>query len=160
VKAMFSKSNRWLLVALVLPILGVGGLIVHSELALRGDEWRLPIRGYDPRDLLRGHYLTFQISADDNSCWSCCLCLQRNGAAQHATRVGCDGSAHCDLRLTHEQEHDIFRFYVPEGEAEKLQDALRAGKAEMVFVERQGELSIKQLLIDGQPWQGSAETPE
>jgi uncharacterized membrane-anchored protein len=143
--------------ALALPILGVGGLVVRSELALRGHDWRLPIHGYDPRDLLRGHYLTFQIDTDNNSCWNCCLCLRRDGAAQHATRVNCDLAVPCAVRLSHEQEREMSRFYVPEGEAEKLQDAVRAGHAEMVFVERQGQLSIKQLLIDGQPWQGSAE---
>lgn len=48
-------------VALALPLAGLTGswAITHSR-AQQGTDWDVPIRGYDPRDLLRGHYITFQ----------------------------------------------------------------------------------------------------
>ncbi|MFM7349136.1 MAG: GDYXXLXY domain-containing protein [Erythrobacter sp.] len=49
------------LAAALLPIAGLAGLWATSGLTYRqGTEWDVPIRGYDPRDLLRGHYVEFQ----------------------------------------------------------------------------------------------------
>ena len=47
--------------ALALPLIGLGAswAVTHYK-AQQGTEWDVPIRGYDPRDLLRGHYITFQ----------------------------------------------------------------------------------------------------
>jgi hypothetical protein len=48
------------LAALIAPVLGLAGLWALSDQALRqGTEWDVPIQGYDPRDLLRGHYVEF-----------------------------------------------------------------------------------------------------
>lgn len=48
------------LAALVVPLLGLGGLWALSERTYeRGTEWEVPIQGYDPRDYLRGHYVEF-----------------------------------------------------------------------------------------------------
>ena len=45
---------------LVLPILGLGGLWGWSDFkAEQGTDWLVPIAGYDPRDLLRGHYIQY-----------------------------------------------------------------------------------------------------
>ncbi len=49
------------LAALALPLIGLGAVWVQTELQSReGTEWDVPVRGYDPRDLLRGHYVEFQ----------------------------------------------------------------------------------------------------
>ena len=55
--------NRALLhvAALALPLLGLGGMWLQADrLSRQGTEWDVPIRGYDPRDLLQGHYVQFQ----------------------------------------------------------------------------------------------------
>lgn len=55
--------NRALLhvAALALPLLGLGGMWLQADRVSReGTEWDVPIRGYDPRDLLQGHYVQFQ----------------------------------------------------------------------------------------------------
>jgi hypothetical protein len=47
--------------ALVLPLVLLGFSWAETyRLAQQGDEWLIPIRGYDPRDLLRGHYVQYQ----------------------------------------------------------------------------------------------------
>jgi len=52
----------WRVLALVAwPLLGLAGLWGWTELRSReGTEWLVPVSGYDPRDLLRGHYVQFQ----------------------------------------------------------------------------------------------------
>lgn len=46
--------------ALVLPLLGLAGTWAYTHVrAQQGTEWDVPIAGYDPRDLLRGHYVQF-----------------------------------------------------------------------------------------------------
>ncbi|MEL6530577.1 MAG: GDYXXLXY domain-containing protein [Pseudomonadota bacterium] len=48
------------LTALVLPVVGLGGLWGWTDyLSRQGTEWDVAIEGYDPRDLLRGHYVQF-----------------------------------------------------------------------------------------------------
>jgi hypothetical protein len=48
------------LAALALPLAGLAGLWGLSDhLSRQGDEWEVPIMGYDPRDILRGHYVEF-----------------------------------------------------------------------------------------------------
>ena len=48
------------LIAAILPVAGLAGLWAISANTYRqGTEWEVPIQGYDPRDLLRGHYVEF-----------------------------------------------------------------------------------------------------
>jgi hypothetical protein len=62
------KSNRHLisglvLLALILPTVTLSTLSAVSFLNKRhAPSFILPIRGYDPRDLIHGHYLQFQIA--------------------------------------------------------------------------------------------------
>lgn len=48
------------LAALALPLVGVAGLWGWSDhFSRQGMTWEVPIMGYDPRDILRGHYVEF-----------------------------------------------------------------------------------------------------
>ena len=48
------------LAAILAPVLGLAALWGLSEATYRqGTDWEVPIEGYDPRDLLRGHYVEF-----------------------------------------------------------------------------------------------------
>lgn len=54
--------NRRLIstLALLLPLAGLGaGWAQTHHAAQQGIEWEVPIAGYDPRDLLRGHYVIY-----------------------------------------------------------------------------------------------------
>ena len=47
--------------ALLLPLIGLGLIWLQTEReSHEGSEWDVPIEGYDPRDLLRGHYVQFR----------------------------------------------------------------------------------------------------
>jgi len=46
---------------MLLPLAGLAVLWAQSEqLSRQGTDWEVPIQGYDPRDLLRGHYVEFR----------------------------------------------------------------------------------------------------
>lgn len=48
------------LTAFALPLAGFAALWAWSDhLSRQGTDWLVPIAGYDPRDLLRGHYVQF-----------------------------------------------------------------------------------------------------
>ncbi|AEG50635.1 hypothetical protein Sphch_3005 [Sphingobium chlorophenolicum L-1] len=56
-----SSLRLWLAGALLLPLVAFGlSWAATYRLAQQGQEWLVPIRGYDPRDLLRGHYVQYQ----------------------------------------------------------------------------------------------------
>jgi uncharacterized membrane-anchored protein len=68
---------------LLILILIIVGSIGKSEYQLAtGEVWKFKVSGYDPRDLLRGNYVNYQVEFD----WwkdrgrcpernDCCLCL-------------------------------------------------------------------------------------
>lgn len=56
------QSKRALIIALIFPIFALAALTTYKKYVLSfGKEIVLPISGYDPRDLLSGHYLIYQI---------------------------------------------------------------------------------------------------
>jgi uncharacterized membrane-anchored protein len=51
--------------ALALPVLALAGLVGHQELLLANARiLSVPLTGFDPRDLLRGHYIRAQMDWD------------------------------------------------------------------------------------------------
>ena len=55
----------WVVAALALPVLALAALVGEQERRLAGATiLTVPIRGYDPRDLLAGHYLYAQFDWD------------------------------------------------------------------------------------------------
>lgn len=163
---MPTKALRWL--ALVLPLLVLAGGIVRGERAIRsGETWRFDIGGYDPRDLLRGRYLRFQIEErwgepydrDHKSPEADCACLERGDPGsppiQHAASCAFARSecAHFVLRADLEA---IDRFYIPEAKARdlerRLQDAAARDAARAVIViNPRGAPILVDLEVDGAP---------
>ena len=55
------------LAAFALPLAGLSLLWGWSDhLSRQGTDWLVPIHGYDPRDLLRGHYVQFSYDWPDD----------------------------------------------------------------------------------------------
>jgi hypothetical protein len=78
------------LLTAILPLAGLSGLWAMSVRTYnQGTEWEVPIQGYDPRDILRGHYVEFGYDwpGIDNPQFggSQGLCLE--GKAPRITRV-------------------------------------------------------------------------
>lgn len=162
--AAWTKRRIAKLVALALPLLGTAGLIVRGEIAVRGREWEFKIRGYDPRDLLRGHYLTYRIDwaveEPEVECAQCCLCLERAEGRQSVTRRQCSDAGGCEARLTEDELPALERYYIPEERAAGLESAVRAERASVVLSSVGGRLALKDLRVDGKPWREALGTVE
>lgn len=101
---LLQQRKFWLLLALLLPLVVLSGNILRHQLSFHGaGEWRIPVRGWDPRDLLRGQYLRFaydwDLQGDVTACRSasCELCL-----SQEADRIIATvrtGGALCPARV-------------------------------------------------------------
>ena len=106
-------KDRWLLLAVIVPLAGLLVLVGRAELAVRsGPSWQVAIEGYDPRDLLHGRYLQYQFDFNwrgQDTCGSgggtrspsagCCLCLIRthsSGIGPAVRQVDCASVEGCD----------------------------------------------------------------
>lgn len=130
---------------LVLPVLFMLGWLAQIEYVLNAER-SVVVRmtGYDPRDLLVGHYLYLQPD------WSRTDCLQ-----------------FAESRCPTERFGRRYRYYLPEFDAQELDRVLMQDdlKVEMVFSYKgEGKPLVKELLIGGKPWaewlRQSAKQPE
>lgn len=138
------------IVALALPVLAMALLIgMHMQNRENGTLWDVPVTGYDPRDLLRGHYLTFRYDWDWDMSASCkrgevcILCLRENtpgsrynpkvrivnaeAVPKHCTAFihgHGNGSAN-QFEIGPKRGHGLRRYYIPEAQAQRLDALLR-----------------------------------
>ena len=159
-------KNTRLIISLAIPILAILLSIGKYEYQVRsGEEWKFEIGGYDPRDLLKGHYLTYRILFDldevekRNSCRklgggmeNCCLCLQRETSKVKTMR--CETAAKlCDGMINEKFLPRLRKFYIPENRGKSLENLVRSRKAEILLsIHPSGDPNVKELLIDGEPW--------
>lgn len=114
-----------------------------------GTEVRVVITGYDPRDLLSGHYIQYTIDWDKTDC-------------HQFSNKECPEDEFCSKARWGRQ----CRFYIPEKHAQKLDKlfALRNQKDiifEVIYSYQKGfEPLAKKLLINGEDWYNSIEINE
>lgn len=136
-------SKKFIGIILGLPILFLGMWGVSLKIQMNsGIEVRLPIRGYDPRDLLSGHYIQYQID------WENADCKQfKNGICPEDEFCieGRWGGKQC-------------RFYIPEEHAEALDKLfIKRNDEDLVFevvysYKKGFKPMAKELLINGKDW--------
>ncbi|MCB1172100.1 MAG: GDYXXLXY domain-containing protein [Leptospiraceae bacterium] len=152
-----------LLFALALPILVLG--FQATRLAVvRGTALRvqLPIEGYDPRDLLAGHFITYQLKlADRSQCQdrrkSACLCFDEISERPRYSRLrGCHDHdlQYCAAYIKGSCQSGRFRagvekFFIPESEAAELDQRVRRDGAWIeLAVETNGQAHPVRLLFE------------
>ena len=123
-----------------------------------GREVELPIVGYDPRDLLSGHYLVYRV---DYGVKNLCatpgevqgfVCLDNRSFTQ-------DRPDKCSLFIKGTCKHlrfeaGIERFYIPEEKATMLDQMVRGKQASIVIsITGSGHAQVKNLLLNGKPWE-------
>jgi hypothetical protein len=156
-------KNTRLVFFLTIPILTIFLSIAKSEYHVSsGEDWKFAIGGYDPRDLLKGHYLTYRILFDwdeekkdcgkNSEILDCCLCLQRE--MSKVETMECEiASNSCDGVIKEKFLPQLRKFYIPENRSKILENLVRSGKAEILLsINRKGYPSVKDLLINGEPW--------
>lgn len=154
--------------ALVLPIAALGVLVGRAEVVVQtGTEWAVRIRGYDPRDLLRGQYLAYSIDwklqGEDCKGEDCCYCLWNANPGQPmppepaARIIACADHAPCESYFPVERVKTLNQYFVPEGEGQRLESAIRTHEAMILLrVAATGRVAITNLLLDRKPWQDVA----
>lgn len=137
---------------LIFPIIAMLALIgVHTNNQTKGDLWIVPVTGYDPRDLLRGHYLTFRFDwnweDEEAKCQNdnCAVCLAEDSNDQgryenpkvrlnfaNVARKECAsyikgyGGRTTSFNIgTRKSSNNLRRYYIPEEHARHLDYALR-----------------------------------
>ncbi|HAA91813.1 MAG: hypothetical protein CMM48_00705 [Rhodospirillaceae bacterium] len=152
-----------LIVALALPVICLVAYAGwHGWIAVQGQKVTLPIRGFDPRDLLSGHYLIYQV---DYGLKSLCaktsqpetgpfyLCL-----SSKKIHDGRPPSTSCRQYLRGRCERGRFRtgierFYVPQKHARKLEKAVQNRKGSVTLsLDGKGGAVVIELLIEGRSW--------
>jgi uncharacterized membrane-anchored protein len=162
-------SRKWLAISVSLPLLVLVLGIVRAEYHLaNARRWSFDVTGYDPRDLLRGHYLDYRLdlheqaaleTCDDDFGERCCLCLETTDATDAGEppvvrRATCElALRRCDGILRTQHLRELTRYYIPEEHAQALthvfQDAAREHKL-VLAIDDNGRPQIDALLVDGQ----------
>ena len=100
------------LAVLALPLAGLAGLWFQSDRTYRsGTEWEVPIMGYDPRDMLRGHYVEFTYDwplegdADESGLMFLCLSGDAPRLARATPAASAAELAACPHPLRAEADH-------------------------------------------------------
>jgi uncharacterized membrane-anchored protein len=168
--------RSFLAVAVALPLVVLALGIVRSERHLaEGRRWSFDVTGYDPRDLLRGHYIQYQLaldeidlpvygagdgaSCDDDSGDYCCLCLYADypQGPTSVERTACQlALSECDGALQTRYLAELRRYYIAEERAEELtqifQDASRENRSRLIVaIDAAGRPQIDVLLVDDMP---------
>jgi len=159
-------NNKKLLMVVMIPFLLLCLLIARAEYHLSiGTQWDFAITGYDPRDLLRGHYLRFRVAYDwqkpQKDCsagMGCAYCLTDIGEQApkvqiidtHIAKL-CNGFMQYD-----DLQEPLNRFYIPETQARLAEDLLRQARIDntaylRLSINKNGAPRIVDLLIDGRP---------
>ena len=153
------NSKRALIIALLIPIAALALMTAYKHSVLSyGEEIVLPISGYDPRDLLSGHYLIYRVEYGVED-----ICVGGDGPKtgfvclspklfSYTSPEGCMKLIRgvCkDGRF----EAGVEKFYIPEDKAKEIEDRVRSKSASIVLsVTNDGQAQVKDLLIDGQSW--------
>lgn len=155
------KSKKALLILLFLPIFALILLAEYKKyLLFVGKEVTLPITGYDPRDLLSGHYLVYSVDYGVESiCGTKPYEKKKDGFICLSPKFFSTSSPeNCEILIKGVCNYSRFeagveRYYVPESEAKRLEELVQKNQASIVLsVSYSGEAQIKDLLINGKSW--------
>ena len=153
------QKRKTLIVSLVSPIVALVLLASYKKyVSESGAEVRLPIDGYDPRDILSGHYLVYRIDygiagicEDRSRQGEAYACLEPKGFSYEkpeSCKLLIQGSCHYGRF-----EAGVEKFFVPEEKAKQLETMIRSETAEiMLSIPLNGKAQVKDLLINGRPW--------
>lgn len=155
-----------LALALALPVLSIAVAIGRAEVRRsQAESWTFIARGYDPRELLRGHYVSFQIDFREDTprdaCLDsdpdCCLCLTGapGSGIPHTQRMSCDDARQCNGMLRTRLIQSLDRYYISEDRAPEIDQRVRQAGSEgrlraVVSIDDSGHGEIRELLVGGE----------
>jgi uncharacterized membrane-anchored protein len=158
------NKNKFLLFSILLPIFALVFLICfkHTQIMM-GKEVTLPISGYDPRDLLSGHYLRYSIDYNIMS-----ICKNNEQPVKSSTEhsyvcleprfFSLNRPFPCTVYIRGYCQNGRFiasieQFFIPEDKAKILETLIQTKKSHIVLsVTSHGQAYVKELFIEGKPW--------
>jgi hypothetical protein len=148
------KALRLLLVA---PLLGYLALIALAEARRLGaPTLEFAIEGFDPRDLVRGHYLSYRLMVVESdggpSSREFIACVRRTSGGRATIEMRPPGliPSWCSTRLRTDEVLRPHRFYVEQDRGLELEQTVRAGRATVRARLLPGERFVAdELLVDG-----------
>ncbi len=152
-------TKKVLLTAIFFPILVLASLAAYKAYVLSlGVERIFPISGYDPRDLLSGHFLIYRI--DYGIAESCAevipelagfLCLEPK--AFHSSQPEACPTFIRGVCKNGRFEAGIEKFFIPEDQAKQLERQIQSQPASiLIAIPANGRAQVKDLLINGKSW--------
>lgn len=170
-KATYIKYAKTATLALpILFCLAVWGQ-AHVHQNYGGKSWDIKITGYDPRDLLYGHYLRFRFNWPTAALAEpgpTCLCINPSatghidpniyaGRCADIARSQCHSTAKVYNRygtLQTQNNHSGEEYYIAEDTAVELEKLLTQGQEDIrisVRVQRDGSIALGQMTINSIP---------
>lgn len=164
---MWSKAK--LVIALLLPVFGIALGVVRGEQHTQNSQrYTFAVAGFDPRDLLRGHYLQYRFRDDDQpyatGCqdrdFTCCICVERPagvGGLSVLQRMECtQARSSCDASFPAANLAGLQRYYIAEARASELTNKLQLAAARdaarvVLSISKTGEARVEAMLVDGKP---------
>lgn len=152
-----------LVAALLFPIVVLAANTwMYQQQRQAGESFKFPIEGFDPRDMLSGHYLFYKVNygiADEYGCptsdIAASLCLGPEKRVYPADErpstctVYLQGKCNANAIFT----AGLDRFYIPQEYATRLERDIAQKKGEIeVSIDKRGNAAILDLLIEGKPW--------
>ncbi len=153
------KSGKTVKILLAFPVVAWTLWVMAAQFGvMNGTRVVLPVRGFDPRDILAGHYLA--VGADYSGFESDCAAGNKSGEAHfcpdtRTVRFGRDAECAGFIRGWCKQGvfHDgAERFYIPEQSAVALDKAVRDEKLSpqiVLNVGKDGTARPADLILDG-----------
>ena len=174
----FNRHQKIGIALLAIPFLVMLLMIATNMRNLSHQEYRIAIEGYDPRDLLKGHYLVFRYKWPEGTedmfadntyprTPEVCACLSGDPVAPqvrfdacvsiHPRHKTCEGA----IKISggagfngYQPDHNLRQYFIPEAHAPRLEQMLRSGKhtfAVGIVPRGKGQAQLKSLYVDGVP---------
>lgn len=159
------NKNKILIFAIALPFLSLLFLTFYKGYSVKiGTKVTLPISGYDPRDILSGHYVTYRVEygvanlcegyeEDLNLYQNGCVCLFEDPSINYYKEYCETGDSTCSLFIKGKCSNRRFianveRYYIPEAKASEYDRKVRSGKSKVVLsVKRDGSAMVEKLIL-------------
>ncbi len=159
-----AATSPLFLIAVLLPMLGYLGSIGFAE----AKRWGAPtiqvaIEGYDPRDLVRGHYLNYQIALDPNAVsigegpeqksrysFRRACATSSKGGLSGVVLFNEETPTNCTAALPVDFIQEQHRFFIQQDQAAEIERAVQEERATVVLrLISERSVTADQLLIDG-----------
>ena len=157
---MKTKFTLFKLFALI-PVLGITFFLAQTQYQFStGLVYRVKIKGYDPRDLLHGHYLryTFDLPKNKKYIAAAKYCFTHQTSTDYQLKIIPSNSdlTMCSSVIKYSKLNKSHKYFIPEKSARELEQKLRSGQVTAtvdLILHNTRNFTVGQLYFNDQPWE-------